>query len=246
MTGSTLALSMTANMSTPNYQDAVLARKIQNIIMFLGVHAFTKIANSQLITNLPINHADIAAADCIFGPNLGALKGKMLKHRSVPVDGKIEGVPPSILERFQKVVLAINLMFVNKIPFLITVSRSLHFGTVKSLPNHQAPTVTAALTRVVQTYRQHGFCIATTLADPKFEPLQMSFGDISFNFCAQNKHIPDIKCCIRMVKDHTRSGYNSLPFEWIPCIMLIHLVGNAAFWLNAFPPSDGVSESLSP
>ena len=28
--------------------------------------------------------------------------------------------------------------------------------------------------------------------------------------------------------------------------MLIHLVGNAVFWLKAIPPSDGVSESLSP
>ena len=34
--------------------DAVLAWKIQNIIMFLGVQGFTKIMDSQLIANLPI------------------------------------------------------------------------------------------------------------------------------------------------------------------------------------------------
>ena len=74
----------------------------------------------------------------------------------------------------------------------------------------------------------------------------MSFGDISFNFCAQNVHIPEIKHYICTVKDRTWSGYNSLPFERIPCLMLIHLVANAVFWLNALAPSDGVSESLSP
>jgi hypothetical protein len=36
------------------YRDAVLARKIQNIIMFPGVWAYTKIADSQLIANCPI------------------------------------------------------------------------------------------------------------------------------------------------------------------------------------------------
>ena len=84
------------------YCDAVLICKIQNIIMFPGVRGYTKIANLQLITNLPIGQADITMAECIFGPNLGALKGKTPKHRSVPVAGQIDGVPPSILEYFQK------------------------------------------------------------------------------------------------------------------------------------------------
>ena len=66
--------------------------------MFLGVRGYTKITDLQLIANLPIGWADIAAAECIFGPNLGALKGKTPKHRSVPVAGCIDGVPPSILD----------------------------------------------------------------------------------------------------------------------------------------------------
>ena len=228
------------------YCDVILAWKIQNIIMFPGVHGFTKIVNSQLIANLPISHVDIAAAERVFGPNLGALKGKMPKHRSVPVAGTIDSFPLSILNQFQEVVLTIDLMFVNKLPFLITVSCSPHFGTVEFLTNCQVPTVTAALACIVQTYQWHGFCIATALADPESEPLQATFGDISFNFCTQNEHIPEIEWYICMVKDHTQSGYNLIPFECIPCIMLIHLVGNAVFWLNAILPSDGVSESLSP
>ena len=149
--------------------------------------------DSQLIANFPIGHADITAAEQIFGPNLGALKGKTLKHRSVPVAGTIKGVPPTILERFQEVVLAIDLMFVNKVPFLITVSRGLHFGTVEFLTNRQVPTLTTAFTRIDQTYHRCGFHVATTLGDLEFEPLQAQFGDISFNFCAQNEHVPEIE-----------------------------------------------------
>jgi hypothetical protein len=160
------------------YRDVVLARKIQNIIMFPGVRAYTKIADSQLIANCLIGCADIAAAEWIFGPNLGALKGKTTKQTSVPVTGRINGVPPSILERYQNVIIAVDIMFVNKIPFLITTSRGLHFGTVENLPNRQVPTMVSGLTRVLQVYRRRGFRVTTILADPEFEPLQATFGKL--------------------------------------------------------------------
>jgi hypothetical protein len=93
------------------YRDTLLARKVQNIIMFPGVRQFAKIADSKLIPNFPIRRADIAAAEWIFGPNLGALKGKTVNRPSMPVTGRIEGVPPAILDRYQQVVVSINIMF---------------------------------------------------------------------------------------------------------------------------------------
>jgi hypothetical protein len=227
------------------YRDALLARKIQNIIMFPGVRQFTKIADSKLIPNCQIGRVDIAVAERIFGPNLGALKGKTVNRPSVPVAGCIEGVPPSILEWYQQVVVSIDIMFVNKIPFFITVSRGLHFGTVENLLNRRTTTVAAALNKVRMIYRQRGFKMAVSHADPEFAPLQDTFGDISFNLCSQDEHVPEIERYICTVKDHTRSGCNSLQFERIPHLMVIRLVCNSVFWLNAFPHADGVSETLS-
>ena len=92
------------------------------------------------------------AAERIFGPNLGALKGKTVYRRGVLVSGRIEGVPPSILERYQKVTLSIDIMFVNGIPFLLTISRGLQFGTAENLLNRQVPTVATALEKVIKLY----------------------------------------------------------------------------------------------
>jgi hypothetical protein len=175
------------------YRDAILARKIQNIIMFPGVRAYTKVGDSQLIAHCPIGRVDIVAAEQIFGPNLGALKGKTTKQTSVPVTGCLNGVPPSILKRYQDVILAVDIMFVKKIPFLITTSRGLHFRTVENLPNRQVPTMVSGLTRVLQVYRWPGFRVMTILADPEFEPLQATFGQVSFNFCAQDEHVPEMR-----------------------------------------------------
>jgi hypothetical protein len=69
---------------------------------------------------------------------------------------------------------------------------------------------------------------------------------MSFNFCAQDEHVPEIERFVRTVKDRARSAYNSLPFEHIPRLMVISLIANSVFWLNAFPRSSGVSDTLSP
>jgi hypothetical protein len=84
-------------------------------------------------------------------------------------------------------------------------------------------------------------------ADPEFfTPLDEIFGDVSFNFCAQDEHVPEIERYVRTVKDRARSAYNSLPFAYIPRLMVIRLISNAVFWLNAFPRPNGVANTLSP
>ena len=138
-------------------------------------------------------------------------------------------------------------MFVNKIPFLLMISRGLHFGTVENLNNRQVMIIRNGLRKVLAQYkRRRGFRVMAIHADPEFEPLQAVIGHIQFNFCAQNEHVPEIECFIRTVEDRARSGYNSLPFKRIPRLILIRLFSNSVFWLNAFPHRDGASSTLSP
>jgi hypothetical protein len=102
-----------------------------------------------------------------------------------------------------------------------------------------------ALDNILCTYWCCGFQVAECNADPEFV-LQHMFNGTSMNLCAQVEHIPEIKWYIQTVKDCTHSGYNSMPFKQIPWLMLVQLVANAVFWLNAFPHGDGVSNTLSP
>ena len=82
-------------------------------------------------------------------------------------------------------------MFINTIPFIITHTRKLKFGTVEALENQQQPTIEKALKEVIHLYMHCGFTIDTIFADPEFEPLHSSFPNIST--CGSDDHVPEIE-----------------------------------------------------
>jgi hypothetical protein len=60
------------------YSRASLAQKIQKMIGRPNTKEFIKIVDNHLLPNCPITREDIKAAEDIFGPDVGSLKGKMV------------------------------------------------------------------------------------------------------------------------------------------------------------------------
>ena len=192
----------------------------------------------------PLTKVDIQAAEDIYGPNLGALKGKTVDRSNPHVPAGVDHVPTSIMDVHHSVTLAIDVMFINKVAFLITISRNLKFGTVEAISNRQITTIMAKLNSMCQIYHHRGFRVTVILGDPEFEPIRPTFPQL--NCCAADEHVPDIERYIQTVKDRVQSTYCMLPFKHVPRLILIHLVKNAVFWLNALPARDGVSSVHSP
>jgi hypothetical protein len=53
--------------------------------------------------------------------------------------------------------MGMDIMLINKLPFLVTITHGLHFGTIEFLENWQVPTVQTALAKVLRVYRHRGF-----------------------------------------------------------------------------------------
>jgi hypothetical protein len=192
----------------------------------------------------PVTKADVQAAENIFGPNLGSLKGKTVRRANDHVLTGIDPMPSEIMEIYHDVTLAIDITFVNKVPFFITVARGIKFGTIEVLTNRQTQTVRDCLKKVVRLYMARGFHVTTILADNEFKPLRQWYP--SLNTCAANEHVPEIERYIRTIKDRSCSTYRMLLYRYLPRIVLVHLLKNAVFWLNAFPHEDGATQKYSP
>ena len=137
-------------------QNAQRACHLQNIVMHPGDRDMKEIVVKHL-QDCPMMGIDIDVACSLLGPNLGSLKGKTVQRPNPHVPMGTAGIPISILKHHQQVTIAIDIMFINAIPFFITISWNLHFGTVELLPNRQEATMKNKLRAVIHLYEQRGF-----------------------------------------------------------------------------------------
>ena len=135
-TGTVLINTVAENRSrytNHDYSLAVLARKLQQILGRPSTRSYLYIVEKYLLPNCPVTCRDIVAAENIFGPDVGSLKGKTVRRPGDPVADHIVDVPPGILTQDHGVLLGGDIMFVNKIPFFMTISRYIKFGTAEML-----------------------------------------------------------------------------------------------------------------
>jgi hypothetical protein len=237
-----------AKYSKADYMQAVLARKIQATIGRPSTKEFTRIVKEGLLPHCPITAEDIAAAEDIFGTDVGTLKGKTT--RQAPERARITRVPvpAEILDKYRTVTLCGDIMFVNKIPFFVSISRNLKFGTAEMIANRQQKTVFNAIEHVCKLYRSRGFKVEFIMMDNEFECMRGDIASlgITLNTTAQDEHVGEIERYIRTIKERARCMYNSVPYKQMPMRMVVEMIYASVFWLNCFPNANGISRSISP
>ena len=231
-----------------DYLRAKGARALQIKIGRPSTRTFIRIVTNNLLPNCPYTRQDIQAAEDIFGPDLGSLKGKTVRRSPRLARPTSVSIPADVMSRYRKVTLAVDIMFVDKIAFLVTLSRNIRFGTVEVLPDRKQHSIIKAIKNVQALYVPRGFTVETALMDGEFAALRGNLADlgITLNETAADEHVGDIERYIRTVKERTRSTYNTLPFRKMPARMVAEMVKASVFWLNAFPHELGISKTESP
>jgi hypothetical protein len=122
----------------------------------------------------------------------------------------VDAIPPVVLCTGRNVIVAIDIMFVYKLPFFITLSREIKFGTVKSIPHHQVTTIHNCLEQVVSLYANMGLIVSSVVADGQSKLIWLWFPIL--NTSPADEHVLDIESYIHTVKEQTRSTYTMLPY----------------------------------
>jgi hypothetical protein len=115
-------------------------------------------------------------------------------------------------------------MFVNRVPFLVSVARSLGLVTAKFTPSRTAKKLAAGITQMIDLYARGGFQVGTVLMDNEFEKLRNLVPILAINITAAKGHVPEVECKIRLIKERGRGILNALPFKKMPRLVLIELV----------------------
>jgi hypothetical protein len=159
---------------------------------FLSESDYKWILRSNQVQECPVTVNDAEVANKIWGPDVPSLKGKTTRKTPpmVPID--IVAVPMEIRDLHRHVTLSIDVFFVNKTPFLLTLSQKIMFTSVTHLTNRKISTIFAALKTMFTYYLQKGFQIVMIKADNEFAPLaEMLYelpGAPTLNLTSANEH----------------------------------------------------------
>ena len=228
---------------------AKLTRKIHHALGAPSPSDFKLIVTTNAIKNLPINVEDIKTAEMIFGTDIGILKGKTVRRKPLPVSSDYVEVPKELINNHQDVTLCVDIMNINGLSFLTTVSRKIMYRTTEFIPSQSVQHYRSALDTVFQIYNHAGFKITTIHCDNEFQPIMKEMEKIygiRMNYANPQEHVPEIERSIRVIKERFRVAFHRLPFKIIPKIMIKILAMECTKKLNFFPPKDGISNFYSP
>jgi hypothetical protein len=94
-----------------------------------------RMVSSKVIENCNVKPSDLSNADALFGPDRGAIRGKTVRQKPGKVRPDYVKIPQQLFERLRDVTLTADLMFVNGLPFFVTLSRGIKMGTTEFTPS---------------------------------------------------------------------------------------------------------------
>ena len=205
------------------------------------------VSNTNVITNCNFTSSDLTNALTLFSPDRGTLRGKTVRQRPDKVRPEYVSIPRSLFERIQNVTLAADVMFVNGLPFIVTISRAIKLITVEYLPSRTAEMLCDKLRKINKLYQCGGYNIRTSLMDMEFEPLVDKLTEMNVNTTAAREHVGDNERAIHTIKECCRCVISDLPYnKCMPDPFIIHLIYFVVMWINAFPADNGVSTHFLP
>ena len=105
----------------------------------------------------------------IYGPSIPHLKGKTVQRKVQHVEPvKITNVPKTTLDKYKEVTICCELMHINGIGFLNTISCHIMFSTGSMIKNRKVEHIADGITQVHKLYLQRGFKITYMHTDCEF------------------------------------------------------------------------------
>jgi hypothetical protein len=231
------------------FDDAKRARRLYHIVGCPTVENFKHILRQNIIKNCPVTVEDVNNAERIFGPDIGALKGKTTLKQPIRVKDDLVEIPRELVEKNQKVIYCMDIMFMNGMPMLTGIDRSVQFRSLVPLDDRTAKELYRGLDKVLRRYNDNEYNVERINCDQEFkvlmEPVKDNL-DVTMNYTTMDEHRPEAERNNRTIVECIRTTYHNLPYKAMPKVMLRYLAMISTRQLNLFPSKGGVLKYWSP
>ena len=179
--------------------------------------------SENMIPNSPGTVQDVINTECIWGRDLGGVKGKTVRQISPKVRVENTSILVSIMQQYRNVTRSVDIMEVIGIPFVMTISSHIKFRLVGKLDGMKNSHILKYFKALIGAYVTRGFRVTIMLADNQFEPMCGSIADLHAQLLviSQDKYVQKIERYSRTVKEQVRGNYNIIPFQQLPPVVVI-------------------------
>jgi len=142
-----------------------------------------------------------------------------------------------------------DVVHVNEMPFLTSITRALHCRTTLFLKTRTAKDMHATLDEALRLYNTEGFVINKIYCDNEFRTLMDDVKDdlhVDMDCAVPGGHAPEAERNNRTIKERARATFHRLPYKALPKPIMKVLVMEMARKLNFFPNRHGISNHCSP
>ena len=227
------------------------AKQARDLLAILGTPSISdlkKAISMNAIANLTVTTKDVDRAEAIFGPDLGAVKGKTTRKKPMPMVSDQIDLPTELVSRTD-LELSMDIMYVNEMPFLTSITHQLQYRTAQFLPTRTFKDLYTALDDILRMYNSNGFVITKIYCDGEFsefmDPVRDQL-DVEMEYAAPQAHVPRAERNNRTIKERIRATFHRLPYNALPRPLMKALVSESARKLNFFPAKHGISSHYSP
>jgi hypothetical protein len=102
-------------------------------------------------------------------------------------------IPKDFYKLHHFVTLTADIMYVNGVAFLTTLSRKISLRTVEHIQSQSTALLSRALTKVMKLYARGGFVVNLIMMDQEFATLESEFDIVEINTTAARKHVGEIE-----------------------------------------------------
>ncbi len=191
-------------------EEARTAQEAQAMLGHPTDQEFLGMVRSGMILNCPVTPTAMQNAKRIFGPNLAGVRGRTVRRPPESVTTNHIKIPRAILVQHEWVTLAADVMFVNGVPFLVSISRGINLVTAEHTPSRTAKQLAAGIRCIMDLYSRGRFQVGTVLMDKKFEKPRVLIPILVMNTTAAKEHVPEVERHIHLIKERGKGILNTL------------------------------------
>ena len=158
---------------------AELARYIQECLCLPSDMDFAEAIDTGGIKECGIDRRHIKIANIILGPTKADIEGKTVQRTNkMPREsGLITHIPPSILERHGMVTLGLDVMYINKRPFILSISKHIKYFQCMGTRNKTVKTFMCTIGKMKAEYQLRGFKMNLIYVDRAFESCETKLSE---------------------------------------------------------------------